>query len=260
MTKEKLERLKTLFEIINDGLTRDEFTMAFEKVVKQVLKLELKLIEEIKAKTKEEKEALRKLKEEFEEIISSSIKESDSTFGGFRRRSIEAINKLFERNEVNKKLKEKLRLADQKILELTNKIASIKNGKDGKDGLQGEPGLPGKDGEDGKDGKDAEEVDEEKIIEEILKRMPKGKGGGTSAIGIANAAKYWVKTEEPVGDIDGANTSYTVSKPIFAVLSFMINGEVIAQLPNYTVSGKTVTFSTAIPAAYSGKDFEIVYV
>ena len=147
----------------------------------------------------------------------------------------------------------------------------IKEGKDGKDGS---------DGRDGKDGKDA---DETKILNELTKKIPKldetkfqrkieelekeleevkkkARGGGTSAIGIANAAKYFVKTEAPTGDIDGANTAYTVSKPIFAVLAFSLNGEFIARLPNYTISNKTVTFTTALPAAYSGKDFEITYI
>lgn len=91
-----------------------------------------------------------------------------------------------------------------------------------------------------------------------LSNIPRG--GGTSAIGVAQAFKYILKTEEPTGDIDGVNTTYTVTQPIFAILSMSLNGETIAQLPNYTINGKTITFSTALPAAYSGKDFEIKYI
>ena len=50
------------------------------------------------------------------------------------------------------------------------------------------------------------------------------------------------------------------SQPIFAVLGMTLNGETIAQLPNYTIAGKTITFSTALPSAYSGKDFEIKFI
>ena len=93
-----------------------------------------------------------------------------------------------------------------------------------------------------------------------MTRVKRKGGGGVSAIAVANAAKYFVKTEEPTGAIDGTNKSYTVTKTIFAVLAFSLNGEVIAQLPNYTISNKTVTFATALPAAFSGKDFEIKYI
>ena len=136
-----------------------------------------------------------------------------------------------------------------------------------------------RDGVDGRDGMDGKDADEEAILKRLIKRIPKEdkselkalreevkvlrrlkRGGGTSAIGIANAAKYFVKTEAPTGDINGVNTDYTVNHTIFAVLAFSLNGEVIAELPNYTISNKTITFSTALPAAYSGKDFEIKYI
>lgn len=84
--------------------------------------------------------------------------------------------------------------------------------------------------------------------------------GAVTNLRIRQAFKYILQTEEPTGAIDGNNTSYTVTKPIFAVLSFSINGEVITKLPNYTVTGRTITFSTALPAVYSGKDFEITYI
>lgn len=99
----------------------------------------------------------------------------------------------------------------------------------------------------------------EKELEE-LKRLPTGRGGGTSAMGVAQAFKYILKTEAPSGAINGSNTAFTVKHPIAAVLSFSLNGETIAQLPNYTISGRTITFASALPSAYSGKDFEIKYI
>lgn len=99
-----------------------------------------------------------------------------------------------------------------------------------------------------------------KKLRDELAAIPRGTVGGVSNLRIQQAFKYILKTEAPVGDIDGANTSYTVSQPIFAVLAMSLNGETIAQLPNYTISGRTITFSSALPAAYSGKDFEIKYI
>lgn len=144
-----------------------------------------------------------------------------------------------------------------------------KNGKDGKDGLDGLDGKDGKDGVDGKDGKDGKDAEPlgkleieienvnglEKELKEI-RNLPSG--GGTSALAVRQAMKYIFHTETPVGVIDGVNTTYTVNNPIFAISCFMLNGEVIA-LSNYTVSNRTITFSTPLPSAYSGKDFEIKY-
>lgn len=99
----------------------------------------------------------------------------------------------------------------------------------------------------------------EKELED-LKARPVGRGGGVSALGVQQAFKYILKTEAVQGTIDGVNTDFTVSKPIFAILSLSLNGEVVAQLPNYTISGNKLTFSSPIPAAYSGADFEAKYV
>lgn len=88
----------------------------------------------------------------------------------------------------------------------------------------------------------------------------RGTVGGVSNLRIQQAFKYILKTEAPSGLINGTNKEYTVTQPIFAVLAFSMNGEVIPQIPNYTISGNKITFSTALPAAYSGFDFEIKYV
>lgn len=83
---------------------------------------------------------------------------------------------------------------------------------------------------------------------------------GVSNLRVQQAFKHILKTEQPSGTIDGSNAEFTVTQDIFAVLSMSLNGETIAQLPNYTVRGRKIVFSSPIPAAYSGKDFEIRYV
>jgi hypothetical protein len=107
-----------------------------------------------------------------------------------------------------------------------------------------------------------EEVQELKKEIEELKKRPSGRisGGGTSAMGVAHTFKYIAHTEEPTGDINGVNTVYEVKNSIFWIAGFTLNGEQIAELPNFTYSGRRITFSSAIPAAYSGKDFEVKYI
>ena len=96
-----------------------------------------------------------------------------------------------------------------------------------------------------------------KVREEIIRNTRRG-GGHTDMV-IKYTIGRIVKTEAPSGLINGSNKDYTVDQPIHAVLGFMLNGEAIA-LSNYTIAGNKLTFSTALPAAYSGKDFEMIYI
>lgn len=105
--------------------------------------------------------------------------------------------------------------------------------------------------------KDIEEI--KNAIEE-LKRRPVGRGGGVSAMGVRQAFKYIFHTEALQGTINGSNADFTVSMPIWAVVGITLNGESIAQLPNFTIIGNTIRFSSAIPGAYSGKDFELKFI
>lgn len=99
-----------------------------------------------------------------------------------------------------------------------------------------------------------------KDVEELKNRPQARAGGGTSAMGVAQTFKYIAHTEAPMGDIDGINTVYEVKNAIFWVAGFTVNGEQVAELPNFTYSGRRITFATAIPSAYSGKDIEVKYI
>ena len=77
-----------------------------------------------------------------------------------------------------------------------------------------------------------EDIEElEKKYEELEKKLVRigTSNGGVSNMRIQQAFKYILKTEAPVGDINGVNTTYRVSQDIFAVLAFSLNGETIAQ-------------------------------
>jgi len=99
----------------------------------------------------------------------------------------------------------------------------------------------------------------EERLKELEDRPIRVGGGGTSDIGVAMSMSRIVKTETPSGTIDGSNKEYTVTSTINAVMSFAINGMVIHS-DEYSISNKTITFTTALPSALSGKTFEIIYV
>ena len=246
------EKLKEIQKIANEVLTREEFLTSFKKIIAHLTQTEVKLNKRIDSKIQDGKEKLAQLTKEFETVIAKADKERNNTFGGIRQKTKEAISKLFASNDVNKKLSEQLDRA-QSVMDSV------------KDGEPGQPGEPGKDGESIK-GEPGKDVDSGKIkaLEaeiETLKSMIRRKGvGGTSAMGVAQAMKRILKTEEPVGLINGSNKVYSLNHTIFAIFSMSLNGEVVAQLPNYTISGKTFTFTTALPSAYSGKDWEVKYI
>lgn len=132
--------------------------------------------------------------------------------------------------------------------------------------------------EDGAPGKDADERgielrlyqrlrDEyieplEKEIQELTKRLSERKytfgGGGNSDSNVRFSLGRVIKKETPTGAINGSNTVYTVTQDIHAVISFVINGEAITD-DSYSVSGKTITFTTPLPSELSGTSFRIVY-
>ena len=267
-----------------DVLTKEEFVKAFENVIKQVLEVEKKLTARIDGKTDSAVRALNTLEKEFARVIQQAKADSDSSLAGFKRRTFEAINSIFQKNRVNQKLNSilerhlsKIKEIDNKLKEVDVKMSQVRDGKD---------------------------VDEEVIVDKVLKKLPEPKedtpekirdkleslrgeerldqsairgleeqinelkeqinklprmGGGVTDMGVTFSLGRVVKTETPSGAIDGSNKTYTVNHDIHAILSFGINGMVIHD-DEYTVSKRTITFNEPLPATLSGKSFTIVYV
>ena len=65
-------------------------------------------------------------------------------------------------------------------------------------------------------------------------------------------------TETPTGAIDGVNKTYTVLHTINSIYTFAINGQYIDS-SQFSTTGSTITFVTALPAVLSGTAFEIKY-
>ncbi len=228
--------IKEILELLNEGLSREEFVRNFKKVIDYVIAAE---------------ERIRKLTDK---IVSEE---------GGRLDQFTKDTDITIREKLEKQLASILKQADAKL-------ALIKHGKDG---VHGRHGIDGRHGKDADEAKILTEIFKKvripdmskeiaKVKKELVEEMRKNqiRGGGTSAIGIQQAMKWILKTEAPVGNIDSVNKTYSLNHTIFAIFSMSLNGEVVAQLPNYTISGKTFTFTTALPSAYSGKDWEVKYI
>lgn len=79
-------------------------------------------------------------------------------------------------------------------------------------------------------------------------------GGGTGAI----SPYISIYTETPQGLVNGTNVTYTTQHQIHTVFNFEINGEQIGP-SNYSLSGNTITFGTALAVSLAGTEFYIVY-
>lgn len=203
------------------------------------------------------------------EAIIKHVEEGKKLVAGELDAIKKAYESIFKERKMYEEFKGQLDVLSQAVETKLNSIRDGIDGKDGKDGRDGIDGVDGKDGERGPKGDTGSpdnaivknfETKFENLQKEIDELRKTRGGGGTSAIGVASTFKYIAHTEQPVGVIDGANTTYTVKNTIWWVAGFTLNGEQIAQIPNFTVAGRTITFSSALPAVYSGKDFEIKYI
>lgn len=244
---------KRFTELLDQTATKEDVAALFKKLIKFITELKETLVEKYQTDAAE----LKRLVEEYEtrfKATESSLTErqaadktsmSDTMYSESRTLQrllqqevarVESLIEYYDDNEVRSLIEDTKRAVPQMPKEfdpstILKELEAIKNR--------------------------IEELDTN--TKQIASRAT-GTIGGVSNLRIQQAFKYILKTEAPVGAIDGVNLTYTLSQPIFAILSMSINGETIAQLPNYTIKGKTFTFSTALPAAYSTKDWEVKYI
>lgn len=241
MDTAKLEKLKKLLEVANDGLSKSDFLESFKKVIDQVLKIETTIVEKCN-------KAIQEMSKDHREMVNRT--EAD----------VEKIE-----NQLLKTAKDIFEEQRQNLNFIQDKVRRIKEGIDGKDG------QPGEDGRDGVPGKDA---DEEKIINMVLKavrgvgddkadkkdlkaleeelerlkemRTRFGGGGGFSKIHLESK---FIDDETPTGTVNGVNAAFTLANipnPPASVKVF-VNGARMRITEDYTLSVKTITFGTAPP-------------
>jgi len=268
MPQDKLQKLKALLEIANqDTMSKAEFLSAFKQITDIFVTMKSTNAEQMK-------EMVKLFKDKMNIMDKVSAEYSAEMKAELSAKKDEMMN--YCETEMDKIMKEQA----NSLNFIRDKVRTLQNGKDAdeekivKDVLAKIPPPVTPKEETPIETRDKlESIKEEKeklsisAISELrkeldeLKARPVGRGGGgTSAMGVAQAFKYIAHTEEPTGAINGVNLTYTVKNTIWWIAGFTLNGEQIAELPNYTYSGHTITFSTALSAAYSGNDWEIKYI
>ena len=258
------DNLKSFLEVMAKLPSREEFTKAFRVAMKTIEDGEKRLASRVDNRLDESQREIEQLKEQARAVLEEVTAASETNFTTMRKRAIESIDALFTKMRLTDRfdalMAELTAAHQQKLAQLDEKLSDIPTTAELLSLIPPPPPAPELPDVQALLDEQQSRFDEElgKLREE-LSQVKASKGGGTSAMGVQYALKRLLKTATPTGAIDGVNTTYTLPDQIFAVFCFMLNGEVIA-LGNYSIKGRTITFATAIPAAYSGKDFEIKYV
>jgi hypothetical protein len=239
MDEKKIEKLKSLFQAVNDSLTKEDFINSF--------KLVTDLIKKVQDKNKEEINALKDLANQ----LADELKSDNKT-------DLEDA-----KQEINNLLSSALKEQENGMNFIRDKVRQIKSGIDGKDGKNGKNGLNGKDGQDGKDGssdtpeetrdkletlKDDERLDKSAIkgLQEILDELKNRKVGGGGFSYMAMDI-HIIDGDVPTGDINGVNKDFVIKHKPNPIASLKVykDGQRMKLTTDYTFSGQTISFVDA---------------
>ena len=246
--QEKIDALLKEMKLTLDTPSKEEF-IAFAK---QIVDIVQKLRQENKATS---------------ESLEKAFTQSTKSLGDNNEVSLVSV-----KSEIKKALDKSFKEQSSTMNLLRDKIRNLKDGKDADEESMIErlkalipempeiPKMPDLERFDEQDERLSGKIEEQQKEIDELKKRPIGRlGGGHTDIGIVATLGRRVLTDTPNGLVNGSNKVYTVTSTINVVLGFAINGGNI-HTGDYSVSGNTITFTTALIASLSGKDFEMIYI
>lgn len=253
ISKEKLATLQNLFKEVNEGLTKRDFTEAFQAVFKQLVALEKKLIQRLDDKTgkvetllTQHTKTLQSLEKQHSDTISKIKKDNEAGISNLKRFVVERVTDLFTKSGV-----------DKKIQEIDDKIASVRDGADGKDASEErvveevlskiEVPIP-------------DPIDPKPLIEELKKELKDelraemqkvtsgiARGGSRGKIPI-------VKRINLTSQVDGATKTFTMPKDCTNVLGVWgTQFPITFDSADFTFAGRTLTLTDEVAAPETGQ-------
>lgn len=142
MDTNKIEKLKKLLEVANDGLSKNDFVESFKKILQQVFRIETQVLERIN-------KAIDEMKTEQGNLKGATQGDLET----LKSRLLSEAEKMFEEQR-------------QSLNFIRDKVRNMREGTDGYTPIKGVDYF---DGEKGAPGEDA---DPQKIIDEVLKKIP----------------------------------------------------------------------------------------
>ena len=245
--QEKLNKLTELLKLVDEGLSRKEFTENFGRILEFLKKLKAKNLTEIENlnknisnlsdKLKTDNTAnLSGLKDQFTKLINQALKEQEDSLN-FIRDKVRGL-----RNG-----KDGVSPDPKKIALLASELASNEL----------KPLIPTPDTPEQVANKleeltgDArlkiEAVKDLKEKLEALEARPLGGGGG--GFSYIHMMRHFINDETPTGTVNGTNTDFVLQNSINppSSLKVFVNGMRMRITEDYTLSGRTITFLTAPP-------------
>ena len=241
----KLSRLLSLMD--EDTLTKEMFLTEFKKVIDLVLDIRKENKATVEILNKAFDTATKSLSDKTNVSLVDVKSEITKAFGKSSKELSDSMN--FIRDKVRK-----IKIGEDGHTPTNNELLALIQPLIPKIPDAEKPDLERFDEEDERLSGKIEEL--EKKIDELPTRRLGGTGGDAN---VAFSLSRLGTSETPVGDINGSNTTYTISRVPKLILSFFINGMFIHPA-EYTQSGTTITFSTALPSSLSGKGFTITFV
>lgn len=244
----KLEKLKQLVTMVNEGITKTEFLQSFQAVLTQLVQLENSLIKKID-------DTLNNKSQAFNEQISNLLSESKI---GFQKMS-ESHEKTMDsmKTEMMKMMKNLMSSHDKKMEEMDDKMMEMHDGKDADEKMIIEKVLERipkpKDGEPGKDidPLTVEELQNElkslKEETERIKNLPRGRMGARKV--------PIIKRVNLSSQCDGATKAFTLPRDTVDVVGVFGTQFPINFNPgtDWTFSGQTLTLGDSITAPATGE-------
>jgi len=243
----KLERLKQLLNIANDGLSEAKFLEYFKQVIKQISRLEEQLLKKID-------DTLNKKSQAFNEQIINLLSESKMSF----QKMYESHEKAMEsmKTEMSKVVKNMVSDHEKKMQKMDEKMMEMHDGKNADESMIIEKVLERipkpKDGEPGKniDPEILENLQNElkslKEETERIKNLPRGKFGMRKV--------QITKVEDLTSQVDGVATTFTLPRDTVRVhMVWSTQFPLIFSSSDFSLSGNILSLGSGVGTIQSGQ-------
>lgn len=255
----KLNKLKEMMSLLNEGLTREEFMSSFKAVIDQIKKIESELIKTIgtrlgkaDADFSQMTRTMNEMRTSFERTIKETQSATETTFAKIKQRSLESMNEMFRKLDVQGKMDEMyqeheamMEKMDSAMPDHDKMMAEMM--KEMMEKMPAETPESVRDKLESLGGEERLAISSIAHLEETLKELKKSRVGSVGGFNYGSLSMHIIDDETPVGTINSVNTVFTINNPPSPVSSLKVyrGGARQRITEDYTFSGSTLTFVVA---------------
>jgi len=259
-----LQKVKELLDLVQEGLTRKEFIDSFKAVIKLTTEIEKKLITKIDSKisdTSAETEKMRQMMGEMREQFLQTIKEAKSanetTFAGIKKRSLEAMQEMFRKMDVQGQMDKMYAEHEKMMSTMSDKEAQMKAKMDEMKEIEPETAEQTIE----KINSSEAQIDKERVkgLEDEINALRKEIATKTG--GVRRVFQPYI--DDFSAQTNGSLKTFTLSREPLRTNTIQVFGTdfptILRPTVDFTVSGRTLTLTSAVPAPSTGATLLIHY-